>query len=89
MGSSTVVRGKGQGVSKLCLGFHKLSQQDKCRIWESGKSRTGTKARDGQDSPIALLRLSSSPGRWKEEERRNCLLLVSLWATLKNGMDGH
>lgn len=45
---------------------YKLSQQDRWRIWESGKSRTGTRATAGQDSPKALFKLASSPGRRRE-----------------------
>ena len=44
-----------------------MSQQDRWRIWESGKSRTGTRATDGLDPPTELKLFSSPEGKGFEE----------------------
>lgn len=54
---------------QICLTLYRLSQQDRWRTAESGKSRTGAKATDGLAWPRVVLKHSSSPGREIEAVR--------------------
>lgn len=66
--------------SSVSVQFYELNQQDRWRILESGKSRTGTKATDGLDSSKELFRLSSSPVDGKGTKiLKSCDAVVDIW----------